>query len=126
MSNATLTTLQAEVQAHMDTIAPFVEGLRDAERYLNKPDEQPTRASVTAHIASLQRRLDLADTAQRALTALDADGFDWIPDLVLSADQFAVWLANHETHEAAVQRTKPEPATGADFTLSAGTDKPEA
>jgi hypothetical protein len=116
MSNATLTDLQIQLAAHTDIIAPIVEGFRDVIRALGKPDEQAIRTTIQAHVDTLQRRLDLVATVQAALMKLDADGFDQVADLVLSADAYVIWHDQLVTHQAADARTK-----GLDPDATAGT-----
>lgn len=111
--------------AHVAAITPALEGYRDFVRALDKAGEQPTVQALQAHITLLQHRLDLTATAQAALSALNANGFDTIPDLLLEPDQFDILKDNEATIEAAVARTKslPPPAVGGSFTLSAGVPK---
>lgn len=132
----TVDAMRGELAKHVDTIGPVVEGYRDWERALAKPEEASVKKAVNAHIGKLQQRLDLSDVLHKALTAetdavqkalarLDEDGFALVPDLILSAADHKIFMDNVATIDAATQPTKPlpEPATGGDFTLGEAQDK---
>lgn len=125
MSNETVELLREEMATQVTDITSPLEGFRDLERALNKPEEATAKAAISTHITVLQKRLDLISVAETALKNLDEHGFDTIPDLVLPAEVYAIVAANNDSINAAIVRTKarPEPATGVDFTL--GEEQPK-
>lgn len=125
MPNATVAALQQVLTRYLANLEPALEGYRDDVRAMDKEEEQITVGKFRAHIEILQRLVERAKAAQTALTTLDQDGFDTIPDLLLEPDEFAVFQANMGTIDAARARTKalPQPASGGRFRLSAGVPK---
>lgn len=125
MTNAALDALQLVLASQVDDLTPVLEGYRDLERAMAKPEEESTAEAVRQHILVLQRRLDLVEAGRTALTLLVEDGFDAIPNLQLEPTEFAIFTANNDTIDAAKARTTalPEPAGGARFRLSPGVPK---
>lgn len=89
-----------EIKARRAVFEPQLEGLYDYRR-LNILDS--TKTAVEATIVDFERRINLLNAAEAALTQLKSDGHPDLDTREVSAEVLNDLTANRETIEAALQ-----------------------
>lgn len=126
MSTPASDAYAAELAAQMAGTVDLVEGFRDVARSF-RSEEANSRSAAETKAATIQTRRDLIDAVQKAIAALNADGYPELPPLELPADLFAVFEAQKRTLNTALAATIPRPeASHATISgLDSGVPRPE-
>lgn len=88
-----------EIGAHLGTVAPVHEGLRDYSRLVLKGDAPQ---AISQALREYDERKKLADAAKTAIDALIADGYPSLPKFALPPDVMAELREQSTTIAAAL------------------------